>query len=312
MIISASRRTDIPAYYSEWFWNRLREGYVLVRNPMNPHRVSRIALSSDVVDGIVFWTKNPIPMMDKLDALRDYPYYIQFTLTPYEKDVECALPPKREVLIPALRRLSERIGKERIVWRYDPILLNDRYTVDHHIRTFRSMCDSLSGYTDACTISFLDLYRNMRGRIDPLGIRPPTAGQADEIACRFAEIAREYDLLINTCAEDGDYSRWGIGHGACIDADRLSRIGGVPLKVGRDKNQRSSCGCAESIDIGTYHTCANGCVYCYANHSPSLTARSIASYDPSSPLLCGTVTEEVVISEREMKSCRVGQMALFE
>ena len=312
MIISASRRTDIPAYYSEWFWNRLREGYVLVRNPMNPHRVSRIALSSDVVDGIVFWTKNPIPMMDKLDALRDYPYYIQFTLTPYEKDVECALPPKREVLIPALRRLSERIGKERIVWRYDPILLNDRYTVDHHIRTFRSMCDSLSGYTDACTISFLDLYRNMRGRIDPLGIRPPTAGQADEIACRFAEIAREYDLLINTCAEDGDYSRWGIGHGACIDADRLSRIGGVPLKVGRDKNQRSSCGCAESIDIGTYHTCANGCVYCYANHSQSLTARSIAAYDPSSPLLCGKITAEDVISEREMKSCRVEQMALFE
>jgi hypothetical protein len=279
---------------------------------MNPHRVSRIALSSDVVDGIVFWTKNPIPMMDKLDALRDYPYYIQFTLTPYEKDVECALPPKREVLIPALRRLSERIGKERIVWRYDPILLNDRYTVDHHIRTFRSMCDSLSGYTDACTISFLDLYRNMRGRIDPLGIRPPTAGQADEIACRFAEIAREYDLLINTCAEDGDYSRWGIGHGACIDADRLSRIGGVPLKVGRDKNQRSSCGCAESIDIGTYHTCANGCVYCYANHSPFLTARSIAAYDPSSPLLCGKITAEDVISEREMKSCRVEQMALFE
>ena len=312
MIISASRRTDIPAYYSEWFWNRLREGYVLVRNPMNPHRVSRIALSSDVVDGIVFWTKNSIPMMDKLDALRDYPFYIQFTLTPYEKDVECALPPKREVLIPALRRLSEWIGKERIVWRYDPILLNDKYTVDHHIRTFRSMCDSLSGYTDACTISFLDLYRNMRGRIDPLGIRPPTAGQADEIACRFAEIAREYDLLINTCAEDGDYSRWGIGHGACIDADRLSRIGGVPLKVGRDKNQRSSCGCAESIDIGTYHTCANGCVYCYANHSPSLTARSIAAYDPLSPLLCGKITEEDVISEREMKSCRVGQMSLFE
>ena len=312
MIISASRRTDIPAYYSEWFWNRLREGYVLVRNPMNPHRVSRIALSSDVVDGIVFWTKNPIPMMDKLDALRDYPYYIQFTLTPYEKDVECALPPKREVLIPALRRLSERIGKERIVWRYDPILLNDRYTVDHHIRTFRSMCDSLSGYTDACTISFLDLYRNMRGRIDPLGIRPPTAGQADEIACRFAEIAREYDLLINTCAEDGDYSRWGIGHGACIDADRLSRIGGVPLKVGRDKNQRSSCGCAESIDIGTYHTCTHGCVYCYANHSQSLTARSIAAYDPSSPLLCGRITDGDVISEREMKSCRVEQMALFE
>jgi hypothetical protein len=174
------------------------------------------------------------------------------------------------------------------------------------------MCDSLSGYTDTCTISFLDLYRNINGRIAPLGITPPTAEQADEIAAHFAEIAREYGLSVVTCAEDGDYSRFGIGHGACIDADRLSRIGGVPLVVGHDKNQRSSCGCAESIDIGTYHTCANGCVYCYANHSPSLTARSIAEYDPLSPLLCGKITEDDVITEREMKSYRVGQMALFE
>ncbi len=312
MIISASRRTDIPAYYSEWFWNRLREGYVLVRNPMNPHRVSRVSLSPDVVDGFVFWTKNPLPMMDRLELLRDYPYYIQFTLTPYGDDIEQNLPPKRDVLIPALRRLSERVGRERVIWRYDPILINDRYTVDHHIRTFRSMCDSLSGYTDTCTISFLDLYRNIRGRIAPLGITPPTAGQADEIAAHFAGIAREYGLSVVTCAEDGDYSRWGIGHGACIDADRLSRIGGVPLNVNRDKNQRGMCGCAESIDIGTYHTCANGCVYCYANHSPSLTARGIASYDPSSPLLCGKITEEDVISEREMKSCRAEQTVLFE
>ncbi len=312
MIISASRRTDIPAYYSEWFWNRLREGYVLVRNPMNPHRVSRVSLTPDVVDGFVFWTKNPLPMMDRLELLRDYPYYVQFTLTPYGDDIEQNLPPKRDVLIPAFRRLSERIGKERIVWRYDPILINDRYTVDHHIRTFRSMCDSLSGYADTCVISFLDLYRNIRGRIDPLGIRPPTAEEADEIACRFAEIAREYDLSVNTCAEDGDYSRFGIGHGACIDADRLSRIGGVPLSGGRDKNQRGMCGCAESVDIGAYHTCANGCVYCYANHSRSLVERSIAAYDPASPVLCSQITAQDVISVREMRSCRVGQMSLFE
>ena len=312
MIISASRRTDIPAYYSEWFWNRLREGYVLVRNPMNPHRVSRVSLSPDVVDGFVFWTKNPLPMMDRLALLRDYPYYVQFTLTPYGDDIEQNLPPKREVLIPAFRRLSEHIGRERVIWRYDPILMGGRYTAEYHIDAFRSMCDRLAGYTDTCIISFLDLYRNISGRIAPLGITPPTAEEADEIAAHFAEIAREYGLAVVTCAEDGDYSRFGIGHGACIDADRLSRIGGVPLTVNRDKNQRGMCGCAESIDIGTYHTCANGCVYCYANHSPSLTARSIASYDPSSPLLCGKITEDDVITEREMKSCRVGQISLFE
>ena len=312
MIISASRRTDIPAYYSEWFWNRLREGYVLVRNPMNPHRVSRVSLTPDVVDGFVFWTKNPMPMMDRLELLRDYPFYVQFTLTPYGDDIEQNLPPKRDVLIPAFRRLSERVGRERVIWRYDPILLNERYSVQFHTEAFRRMCDMLAGYTDTCTVSFLDLYRNIRSRIAPLGIIPLTAGQADEIACRFAQTAREYGISVNTCSEDGDYSQFGIGHGACIDAKRLSRIGGVPLAVGHDKNQRAMCGCAESIDIGTYHTCPNGCVYCYANHSPSLTARSIASYDPSSPLLCGRIMDGDVITEREMKSCRVGQISLFE
>lgn len=313
MIVSVSRRTDIPAYYSEWFWNRLREGYVLVRNPMNPHRVSRIALTPDAVDGFVFWTKNPVPMMDRLELLRDYPFYVQFTLTPYGDDIEQNLPPKRDVLIPAFRRLSERIGRERVIWRYDPILLNDRYTVDHHIRTFRSMCDSLSGYTDTCAVSFLDLYRNIKSRIAPLGIRPPDSAEAEEIVCRFAEIARDFGISVNTCAEDGDYSRFGIGHAACVDVQRLSRIGGIPLAVGKkDKNQRPACGCAESVDIGAYHTCANGCVYCYANHSRSLVERSIAAYDPASPVLCSQITAQDVISVREMKSCRAEQTVLFE
>lgn len=312
MIISVSRRTDVPAYYADWFFHRLREGCALVRNPMNPHRVSRIALNPDVVDGFVFWTKNPIPMMDRLDLLRDYPYYMQFTLTPYGKDVEQNLPAKEDVLIPALCRLSERIGAERVVWRYDPILISERYSVRFHTDAFRRMCGRLAGYTDTCTVSFLDLYRNIGSRIDPLGITPPTDGEAEEIAGSFAQTAREYGICVNTCAEDGDYSHLGIGHGACIDAKRLSRIGGVPLAVGRDKNQRGACGCAESIDIGTYHTCPNGCVYCYANHTLGMTARGIAAYDPQSPLLCSQLTEEDVIYEREMKSCRVEQMSLFE
>lgn len=312
MIISASRRTDIPAYYADWFFRRLKEEYVLVRNPMNPHRVSRISLSPDVVDGIVFWTKNPTPMIDRLDTLRDYAYYFQFTLTPYGEDVEQNLPSKWKVLIPAFRHLSEKIGAARVVWRYDPILIHEHYTVQYHIDVFRWMCDRLAGCTDTCIISFLDLYRNIKSRIVPLGIRPPTADETEEIAGSFAETAREYGILINTCAEDGDCSRYGIGHSACIDAERLSRIGGIPLVIGRDKNQRGACGCVESIDIGTYHTCANGCVYCYANHSHALVARSTAAYDPASPVLCSQITETDVIAEREMRSYRVGQISLFE
>ncbi len=311
MIISASRRTDIPACYADWFFRRLHEGYVLVRNPMNPHRVSRIALTPDVVDGFVFWTKNPIPMADRLDLLRDYAYYFQFTLTPYGEDVECSLPSKADVLIPAFRRLSERLGAERVVWRYDPILISDRYSVWFHTETFRRMCGELAGSADTCIISFLDLYRNIQSRIAPLGIRPPTASEAEEIAGQFARTAREYGISVNTCSEDGDYSRLGIGHSACIDADRLSRIGGIPFAVGRDKNQRGACRCVESVDIGSYHSCTNGCVYCYANHAPTLTARTIAAYDSKSPLLCSHLTDEDVIAEREMKSCRVGQMTLF-
>ena len=312
MIISASRRTDIPAYYADWFFNRLQDGCVLVRNPMNPHRVSRVALNPAVVDGFVFWTKNPIPMTDRFALLREYPYYVQFTLTPYGADVECGLPSKDDVLIPAFRRLSERVGGDRVVWRYDPILISERYSVLFHTDAFRRMCDRLAGYTDTCVISFLDLYRNIQSRIAPLGITPPTDREAEEIAGSFAETAREYGISVNTCAEDGNYSRFGIGHGACIDASRLSRIGGIPLSVGRDKNQRGACGCAESIDIGAYHTCTNGCVYCYANHSTALTARAAAAYDPASPLLCGHLTDEDVIVEREMKSCRVEQISLFE
>ena len=139
MIISASRRTDIPAYYSDWFCNRLREGFVCVRTPMNFHQVSRIALSSDVVDGIVFWTKDPRPLMPRLEELRAYPYYFQFTLTPYGKDMEPGLPDKGAVLLPAFQMLSDMIGPERVIWRYDPILLTARYTADFHITAFRQI-----------------------------------------------------------------------------------------------------------------------------------------------------------------------------
>ena len=139
MILSASRRTDIPNYYSEWFINRIREGFLYVRNPMNPHQISKINLSPDVIDCIVFWTKNPINMLEKLEELKPYMYYFQFTLTGYGRDVEPNLPHKREVLIPTFQRLSEQIGKERVIWRYDPIFLSDRYTVEYHIKAFEEL-----------------------------------------------------------------------------------------------------------------------------------------------------------------------------
>ena len=158
MIISASRRTDIPAFYSEWFLNRIKEGFLYVRNPMNAHQISKIDLSRDVVDCIVFWTKNPIPMLPHLDELKDYPYYIQFTLTGYGKDVEAHLPDKKRELIPAFQELSRKIGPERVIWRYDPIAFSEKYTAEYHLRAFTQISEALKGSTHKCVISFVDTY----------------------------------------------------------------------------------------------------------------------------------------------------------
>ena len=159
MIISASRRTDIPTYYSDWFFNRIKDGYVCIRNPMNIHQISKVSLDPTVVDGIVFWTKNPIPMMGRLDELRDYMYYFQFTVNPYGPDVEQNVPSKSKIIIPTFKELSKKIGKNRVIWRYDPIFLTQKYSIEYHEKFFSKMAEILSAYTDKCIISFLDLRR---------------------------------------------------------------------------------------------------------------------------------------------------------
>lgn len=310
MIISASRRTDIPSYYSEWFINRLKAGYVYVRNPMNPRQISEVSLSPEVVDGIVFWTKNPAPMLDRLNELRDYTYYFQFTLTPYGTDIERNIPSKNGVIIPIFQKLSSLIGKERVIWRYDPILLNAKYTAQYHLKYFRVLCDRLADHTEKCTISFLDLYKNIRRSITPLGIHPPTSGQIEELTGRFCEIAKEHNLYIDTCAEEIDLRTYGVGHASCIDRNRLERIGKYKLTIERDKNQRAACGCVSSIDIGAYNTCRNGCVYCYANFNQTIVGDCCQKHDPSSPLLFGEITNADIIKPRKMKSLKDRQNTL--
>lgn len=312
MIISASRRTDIPTYYSEWFFNRLREGYVLVRNPMNARQISRISLSPEAVDGIVFWTKNPVPMLSRLGELEPYPYYFQFTLTAYGRDVEPNLPGKNGVLIPAFQELSRMAGRERVVWRYDPIFLSDRYTVEYHCRYFRVLAAKLGEYTEKCTVSFLDFYRSTARNMRSLHIREMTAAQQREMMERFSEIAGEYGLYIDTCSEAISLEDLGVSHASCVDRERLERIGGYRLKAGRDRNQRKECGCAASVDIGAYDTCGNGCLYCYATDSPPRAAERVRAHRPDSPILFGTVGPEDVIREREAVSLREQQLSLFD
>lgn len=312
MIISASRRTDIPSYFSDWMFHRLKEKYVLVRNPMNMHQVSKIDLSPDVLDAIVFWTKNPIPMLKRLNELSDYTYYFQVTLSAYGPDVEPELPSKNKMLIPAFQKLSKEIGKEKVIWRYDPIFFGGQYTMDYHCKYFRVLASKLGEYTEKCTVSFLDLYRNTERNLSPLGIMKDTYEMQMELLEQFVNIAKEYGFYIDTCAEKNDYKTIGIGHAKCIDQERIERIGGFRLNVGKDTNQRAECGCVSSIDVGAYNTCKNGCLYCYANHSGKMVSKNFQMHNPKSPLLFGEINESDIIKERKVKSLKDGQMILFE
>lgn len=312
MIISASRRTDIPTYYSDWLFNRIKEEYVLVRNPMNIHQISRISLSPDVVDGIVFWTKNPIPMLKRLPELDKYNYYFQFTITAYDRDVEPNIPSKNDAIIPAFRELSNVIGKERVIWRYDPIFLNEKYTIEYHCKYFRALAARLGEYTEKCTVSFLDLYRNTERNTRLLKIQTLDSNQQLILMQKFSEIAKQYGFYIDTCSEKIDLDIFGIAHAHCIDKARFERIGKCKLCIEKDQNQRKECGCIGSIDIGSYNTCKNGCLYCYANYSHNAVAKNIKQHDPNSPLLFGEIGLNDVIKERKVFSCKMAQLTLFD
>lgn len=311
MILSVSRRTDIPAFYSEWFFHRIKEGFVYTQNPMNPRQISRMELSPEIVDCIVFWTKNPAPMLGRLEELKDYKYYFQFTLTGYGKDVEPGVPDKKDVMVSVFRQLSQKVGAERVVWRYDPILFTDKYTEEYHLKAFAQIAVALKGYTDTCVISFLDMYSKISKNMRVLGIQDKTDEQLKTFAGKLAEIAHKNRLKLMTCAEEMDLSAYGIGHSSCIDRERVERIIGSNIKVARNKNQRKECGCVESIDIGTYNTCQNGCKYCYANYSQESVMKNSRKYDANSPLLCGQVTEEDRITERKVTSLKEAQQKLI-
>ena len=304
MILSVSRRTDIPSYYSEWFFNRIKEGFLYVRNPMNPQQVSRIELSPEVVDCIVFWTKNPEPMLARMDELKEYRYYFQFTLTSYGRDIEANVPHKRDCMIPIFRRLSDKIGMEKMVWRYDPILLTDKYTIEYHCKAFEQIANSLRGYTKRCVMSFVDSYSKIQKSMKAVNARLLTVEEMKTLAKAFAQIAKENDMEIATCAEQIDLSEYGIGHSSCIDKGLIEEIIGSPIIVKKDKNQRAECGCVESIDVGTYNTCRNGCRYCYANYSMESVMTNAKKYDVNSALLCGLVHNEDKITIRKVSSLR--------
>ncbi len=304
MILSASRRTDIPAFYTPWFMNRLREGFLMVRNPMNYHQVSEISLSPEVIDAIVFWTKNAEPILPYLAEIGEkYPFYFQYTLNAYGNDTEPNLPPL-EYKIKTFQKLSEEIGKQRLIWRYDPILINNRYQVEWHIAQFETMARRLAPYTSVCVISFIDIYEKIRPQIKPLAIRALTEAEMEQAADAFSRIAEQNGLVIRSCAEKINLERFGISHGCCIDGELLAKLTGWQLKAKKDPNQRMECGCVESVDIGQYNTCSHGCRYCYANFNPQSVKTFSGRHDPKSPLLVGNLEAIDKVTKRKMKTLK--------
>ncbi|MBH1941585.1 DUF1848 domain-containing protein [Mobilitalea sibirica] len=312
MILSASRRTDLPAFYSDWFMNRLKEGYVLTRNPMNPLQVSKITLSPKVIDCIVFWTKDPANIIDKLPELdaMGYQYYFQFTLTPYNKELEQNLRDKQDIIRTFLM-LSEKIGKEKVLLRYDPVILNDIITIEYHRNSFEALCKQLTDYTEICTISFVDLYSKLKKAVSKHLIREITDDEKYQLARYFSDIGRDYGIEIRSCCEKLDLKEYGIKPSSCIDQKTIEKVCGYSIDAKQDNNQRTGCGCIQSIDIGVYNTCKNGCVYCYANDNASSVEKNYHSHNSYSDLLIGTVNPNVKIKTKEIKLLRNDQMKLF-
>ena len=289
MIINTGQRTDIPAFYSEWFCNRLKEGFVLVRNPYNPTSVTRYSLSPDVVDLIGFCTKNPAPMLEHMDLLRPYAQYWFVTITPYGRDIEPHVPPKPDVL-DAFKRLSDIVGPDRMGWRYDPIIINETYTPERHIHAFADMARTLAGHTRTAVISFIDLYEKTRRNYPEA--RPVSREDRLTLGRSFIEIGRQFGMTIRPCNEGDELAAFGADCSGCMTIETYEKAIGSALKAPSFTPARKGCACYLSCDIGAYNTCGHLCRYCYANYDAATVRANMKAHDPKSPLLVGHLRPE--------------------
>lgn len=301
MIIQTGMRTDIPAFYSKWLINRIKEGFVLVRNPYNPLQVTRYHLSPDVVDLIVFCTKNPGPMLPYMEMLESYGQYWFVTITPYGKDIEPNVP-KKEKVMDDLKRLSDLVGVESVGWRYDPILVNDIYSAERHLETFEKMSAALCDYTKTCVISFIDIYKKVERNFP----KAREVSKKDRILLGKAmiRIAKKYGMVVKPCAEGDELASYGADCSGCMTVNTFETAIHANLDVPkRKKNQRNGqCACLLGVDIGAYDTCGHLCKYCYANTDALLVKENMRKHDPASPFLLGALLSGDVIHEAQQKS----------
>jgi len=274
MIISASRRTDIPAFHSQWFMDRIREGYCYVANPFNKNNVTKISLKPEDIDVIVFWTKNAEPILGYIDELfqRGYKFYFQYTLNGYSKVWEPGVPDFSKS-IETFIALSDKIGKERVIWRYDPIIFSNITDFEYHYNRFTEIANLLKDRVERVVISIVDDYRGAMVRIkrlEKLGVKLMDdflqKREFGELIIQMSRCAFENGMEIYSCAEEIDLSSWGVLPGKCIDDEYIGRVFGIEINNKKDRNQRKECGCVVSKDIGMYNSCLHQCIYCYANN----------------------------------------------
>lgn len=288
MIVSASRRTDIPAFYPEWFVNRLRAGWCLVPHPFRKGLSARVSLDPEEAEVVVFWTRNPAPLLRHLPELDRLGcrYYFQYTLLDYPETLEpLTIPLARK--IETFRKLARRIGPERVIWRYDPVVLSEATPAAFHLERFGRIADALSGSTRRAVVSLLDVYRKIVPRLREAGVRllEYTPEEVGALAGGLAGIAAANGLKIQSCAEEADLRPWGILPGKCVDDGLIRKVFGIEVSGRKDPGQRKLCRCVPSRDIGVYDTCPAGCVYCYAVRDRDSARRNFSLHDPASPAL---------------------------
>ena len=305
MIINTGQRTDIPAFYADWFANRLREGFVCVRNPYYPHQVSRYCLDPSVVDCIGFCTKNPAPMFPYMDLLKDYGQYWFVTITPYGRDVEPNVKDKHE-LLEDFKKLSGTVGVNSIGWRYDPIFITDKYSMEYHLRAFEKIAAALDGYTKTAVISFIDLYSKVKRNFPEA--REVTKEQRLALGKEMIKIASAHGMTLKPCAEGDELAPFGADCGGCMRIGDYEKAIGKKLNAPKKKGARAECACYLSCDIGAYNTCKHLCKYCYANAEPARVLAQSRRHDPTSPFLIGHYEKDDVINDVPQKSWIIGDL----
>ena len=309
MILNTGNRTDIPAFYSEWFYNRLQEGFVLSRSPYAPEQVFRYRIDPDVVDVISFCTKDPAPMLPRMQELSGFRQFWSVTVTPYGKEIEPGVPDKEKVL-DAFRELAGIVGKNCTCWRYDPIFLSDVYTAEFHIRAFEKMASFLTGYTERVVISFIDLYEKTKQNFPE--VKEVPAADRLLIGETFSGIARRCHMKLHTCLEGTDLACFGIDTGGCMTKQVLEEALGEELRVPASaENAREGCRCLLGGDIGAYNTCRHFCRYCYANYDRESVLRNSRQHDPASPLLIGHLKPGDRVMDAKQIRWRTGQLKLL-